>query len=640
MRPTPRIASSLALLLLAGPAAGSPPPGTDAAAAVTDAAGRGEALYAQRCATCHDHPKDRIPPRLLLAFRSPNAVVRALTRGTMRPVAEGLDAAGIAALATFLTGRVPGTDPVPAANPCARAGTAVRVGERDWPVIGKDNAGSRFQAEPGLRAEDLPRLELKWAFAYPEGASGPVQVAGGRVFLASGDGYVHALDARSGCSYWSFETGRTVRAVTIAELAAVEGAAPRAAVFFGDDQGTVTALDATSGTPLWKTLVETHPLARITAPPVVHAGRVYVPVSGMEDPLTHDPTYACCTHRGSVAALDAASGKLLWKSHTVEETPKPLPQTSADGPQHFGPAGGSVFTPLGIDARRGLVYAATAEAYGRENPRGTYSVIAFAMEDGAHRWQRQFMPAEKDRARICHEAGESDCRNIFSLSTQVMVRTLADGRDILLAGSKWGWMYALDPDAKGKILWSRKVGRGGDLGGIMYGPSADARTLYVPIADTVVLPPERAGGLAALDLATGRLRWQFQSEAPVCSWQAGEPAACTDVNTCSCSSAKSAATTTIPGAVFAGGWDGHVRGYSTADGRLLWDVDTAVPVAAVNGVDARGGQVGGYPVVVSGGAVYVTSGASAMGRPGNALLVFAVADEDARIEAAGREARQ
>lgn len=622
MKPSLTVALPLALLL-GVPAIRAQSPQTMAPAPL-EAAAQGEALYRQRCAACHDHPRDRIPPRLLLGFRSPNAVVRALTRGTMRPMSEGLGAGEIAALATFLTGRAPGSEPVPVANRCPQDGAPVTVGPHDWPVIGRDLAGSRFQPEPGLRAEDLPRLKLKWAFAYPEGASGPVQVAGGRVFLAAGDGYVRSLDAQSGCSYWRFESGRTVRAVTVATLGEDGPGSGRTAVFFGDDQSVVTALDAASGELLWKTPVETHPLARITAPPSVYAGRVFVPVSGMEDPLTHDPQYACCTHRGSVAALDASSGKLLWKSYTVEETPKPLPKASEEGPQHFAPAGGSVFTPLGIDPRRKLVYAATAEAYGHENPAGAYSVIAFDMVTGAHRWQRQFMPAEKDRARICHDAGESDCRNMFSMSTQVMVQTLPGGRDILLAGSKWGWMYALDPDAKGRTLWSRKVGRGGDLGGIMYGPAADEHALYVPIADTVVLPPERAGGLAALDLATGRVRWQLQSETAVCSWQVGEPAACTDVNTCDCSSAKSAATTAIPGAVFAGGWDGHVRAYATADGRLLWDVDTAVPVAAVNGIEARGGQLGGYPVVVSGGAVYVTSGASAMGRPGNALLVFGI----------------
>ncbi len=606
----PGIGSALWLALLLGvPAA---------------AAERGETLYAQRCAACHDHPHDRVPPRLLLGFRSPNAVVRALARGTMRPMAEGLSDAEIADLAAFLTGREPGQEARPAANRCAQPGAPVAVNKGDWPVIGRDVAGSRYEPEPGLRAEDLSRLKLKWAFAYPEGASGPVQVAGGRVFLASGDGQVHSLDARTGCSYWSFDSGRTVRAVTIAAIGPDNAAGGRIGVFFGDDQSAVTALDATSGALLWRTPVETHPLARITAPPVVYEGRVYAPVSGMEDPLTHDPGYACCTHRGSVAALDAASGKLLWKSYTVQEEPKPLPKASAEAVQHFAPAGGSVYTPLGIDTRRKLVYAATAEAYRRENPAGAYSVIAFDMETGAHRWQRQFMPAEKDRSRICHEAGESDCRNMFSMSTQVMVHTLPDGKDMLLVGSKWGWVYALDPGARGRTLWSRKVGKGGDLGGIMYGFAADARTVYVPIADTVVLPPERAGGLVAINLATGKMRWRLESEPPVCSWLAGAPAACTDVNTCTCSSAKVAATTAIPGAVFAGGWDGHVRAYSTSDGRLLWDVDTAVPVAAVNGIEARGGQVGGYPVVVSGGTVYITSGASVMGRPGNALLVFAV----------------
>ncbi len=624
-------ASLAAILSLALPSiclvAGAQPPEAPARpSAGPEAAAQGEAIYQQRCATCHDHPRDRIPPRLLLSFRRPQAVVKALSRGTMRPVAEGLSSDEIAAIATFLTGKAPDSEPVPAANRCARPGIPVTVGVGDWPAIGRDSTGTRFQARAGIRPQDLSRLKLKWAFAYPEGATGPVQVAGGRVFLASGSGQVFSLDAQSGCSYWSFDSERVVRAVTVAPLAAATGATPdngRTAVFFGDDRNWVSALDATSGELLWKTQIETHPLARITAPPAVHAGRIFVPVSGMEDPLTHDPNYACCTHRGSVAALDAASGKLLWKSYTIPEEPKPQPWQSAGSPLRTGPAGGSVFTPLGIDARRKLVYAATAEAYGPENPAGAYSVVAFDMETGVRRWERQFMPDAKERPGICAEAGESDCRNMFSMSTQVMVHALPGGREILLAGSKWGWMYALDPDAAGSTVWQRKIAEGGDLGGIMFGPAADARTAYVPIADTVQ-PPGEAGGLVALDLATGRLRWRAPPQSPRCSWQASEPASCANSNSCDCSSAQASATTAIPGVVFSGAWDGHLRAYSTTDGRVLWDIDTAVPVDAVNGVEARGGQLGGYPVVISGGAMYVTSGASAMGRPGNALLVLTV----------------
>lgn len=567
---------------------------------------RGEAVYGQRCAVCHDHPGDRIPPRIVLSLYPADTVVLALTRGLMQPMATGLSTEDITAVATFLTGRRPGTGAHPVAKRCDQPGGAVVVAPTDWPSMERDARGSRYQPEPGLRAVDVPRLRLKWAWSYGDGALGPVTMAGGRLFVPASGGRIDSLDAGTGCTHWSFESGRLVRSVSVGELPGVGG---KAVVLFGDDQGTVTALDATTGALLWKTQVENHVLARVTSPPLLHDGRVFVPMSSMEDPMTHDPSYACCTFRGSVAALDATTGKLLWKSYTIEQEPQPRAPANAAGPQHFSPAGAAVFTPLAVDAKRGLVYATTAESYTEDNPAGAYSVIAFDMATGAHRWQKQFLPAAADRARVCSEAGETDCRNLFSFSSQAMLHTLPDGRDIVIAGQKWGYMYGLDP-ADGREIWRNKMARGSDLGGVQYGFSADPRAVYVSISDVT---SEKPGGLVALDPRNGETLWRAAPIKPSCHW--GEQG---------CSSAQAAATTTIPGIVFSGAWDGHLRAYSVADGRVVWDVDTAIPVRTVNGVEARGGQVSGWPVVVAGGAVYVTSGASSRGRPGNALLVYTV----------------
>src|SRR5262249_9056854 len=158
--------------------------------------------------------------------------------------------------------------------------------------VDRDVTGSRFQPEPGLKAQDVSRLKLKWAFSYGDGSPGGAVIAGQRIFLATSDGVVQSLDAETGCSYWSFETGRQVRMVTVAEPT---GRKSKATVYFGDDTGNVTALDATSGALLWKTQVDDHPLVRLTSPPLVSGNQVFVPISSIEDPMTHDPDYACCT---------------------------------------------------------------------------------------------------------------------------------------------------------------------------------------------------------------------------------------------------------------------------------------------------------------------------------------------------------
>src|SRR5262245_54421824 len=72
----------------------------------------GAALYAQNCAVCHDHPKDRIPPKETLARRSPDEVIMAITTGSMRVQAGGLNRNEQVALVSYITGRAPSDNPV------------------------------------------------------------------------------------------------------------------------------------------------------------------------------------------------------------------------------------------------------------------------------------------------------------------------------------------------------------------------------------------------------------------------------------------------------------------------------------------------------------------------------------------------
>lgn len=567
---------------------------------------RGRVVYTQHCASCHDHPRERIPHREALRYRTAGAVVRTLTRGVMHPMAEGVAVDDIRALATFLTGAVPEPEPEPAPNRCNDPGGPVVIGPDDWPVTGGDVRNTRHQAHPGFRAADLPRLRMKWTFAYPGGASGPVVIAGGRVFLASGTGEVFSLNAETGCAHWVHDSQGLVRSVSVGTLST-----GRTAVFFGDARGVVSALDAQTGAELWHTWVEKHALAKVTSPPTFYEDRVYVPMSSIEDPLQHEPSYECCTFRGSVASLDALTGERVWKSYTIVEQPKPLPPATRAGPQLYGPAGGAVWTPLTIDAKRKLVYAATGESYDDGNPADAHAIVAYDLATGARRWSRQFKPPEL--VGECREAGDSDCRNQFEFGAPVVIQRLPSGREILLVGQKSGFAHGLDPDARGSVLWSKRVSHGGDMGGLMYGIAVDGATAYFPISDMYAQPPSVPGGMVALDAASGAVGWRRQGLEPVCSW--GEE---------SCLAASVAAATSIPGAVFQGTADGHIRAYAAEDGALLWDFDTGRVFKAVNGIEARGGHVNGYPAVPVGGALYVTSGASTQGRPGNALLVFSV----------------
>jgi polyvinyl alcohol dehydrogenase (cytochrome) len=196
--------------------------------------------------------------------------------------------------------------------------------------------------------------------------------------------------------------------------------------------------------------------------------------------------------------------------------------------------------------------------------------------------------------------------------------TLRNGQRELVVGQKSGVVHALDPDQEGKILWQTRVGKGGALGGIMWGSAADQDRVYVANSDlwflsdgTRRLDPAAGGGLFALDLANGKIMMQVS------------PVPCGERS--QCSPALSAAVSLIPGVVFSGGVSGFLRAYATDDARLLWEIDTAHDYATVNGIPAHGGAIDGPGPVIVDGMLYVNSGYGQWsGLPGNALLAFEV----------------
>ena len=522
---------------------------------------------------------------------------------------------------------------------CPAPAGAVALGSVQWNGWGRGPDNTRYQPEPAIRAADVPKLALKWAFGYGAGTDfGQPTVVDERVFVAGSAGRVYSLDAKAGCTYWTYDAGAGSRtAVTIAELARAKVAAlPKklkrtlahldvikapSAAFFGDDTGTVYALDAQKGTLLWKTRVDPHPLARIVGAPTLENDRLYVAAASTEDSASANAGYGCCNFRGSVSALDIASGKVLWKSYTVLEEPQPTRKNGA-GVQEFGPAGAPVSSAPTVDTKRSVLYVATGNSATGIEQSLTDAVVAFDLTDGKLRWVKQ-LPG--------HAAASA------FLSSPIL-RTLGNGRQVLLAGQKSGIVYALDPDHGGDVLWQKRIGDSGapapgpapvagpatsdgpaaaapigfvgppgvagPAGGVAWGSAADHRNLYVAISGLLAQPANTSGSLTALDMATGAARWHAPSPEPPCAAERG------------CAHGQSQAVTVMPGAVFSGALDGHLRAYSTIDGKILWDVDTAKEFQTTNGVKAAGGplDLGGATIV--NGIVYVNSG--------NALLAFSV----------------
>jgi polyvinyl alcohol dehydrogenase (cytochrome) len=215
-------------------------------------------------------------------------------------------------------------------------------GNPAWNGWGVDSSNTRFQTEKtaGLTASQVPQLKLKWAFGFPgaKAVFGQPTVVGGRVFLGVDTGSVYALDAATGCVHWTFTAEAGVRtAISVDRI----NQTPMA--FFGDLKANVYALNAATGEPIWKVKVEDHPAARLTGAPKLYEGRLYVPVSSGEEGAGRNPQYACCTFRGSIVALDAATGRQIWQSYTIPEAPRPRrpsrPRRASAGVRQAPPCG-------------------------------------------------------------------------------------------------------------------------------------------------------------------------------------------------------------------------------------------------------------------------------------------------------------
>lgn len=596
-------------------------------------AGAAEALYGAFCANCHDTGfGGRAPKRDVLATMSADRILAAMNTGIMMAQSGLLSVPQRMLVAEFLAGKPlgSGAPDVPAKESfCVGApGTFPDDPWKDphWNGWGLTQSNTRFQpaSMAKLSAAQVPKLKLKWAFGYPGDlmAYGQATVVGGRVFVGSAGRKVYSLDAKSGCTYWYFGTEGFVRgAVTIEDGLA----------FFGDGRGFVYAVNAATGKQVWKVNVDSHPEVRITGALKYHDGKLFIPVSSFEEGTGANPGYNCCTFRGSVVSLDSATGKQLWKTYTIGE-PKPTKKNAA-GTQLYGPSGAAVWASPTIDAKAGVLYVATGDNYSEPASDLSDAIVAMDLKTGAIVWQRQM--TKGDIWNLACGIGlqsigvpEINCPNPNApdadFAASPILVTLAGGKRALIAGQKSGNVYALDPDKKGATIWETKVGSGGKVGGIQWGPAADGEKLYAAVSDArfafapdakagmaVKLDPKVGGGLFALSLKDGEKVWY------------AKPGECGDRSPCS--PAQSAAVTGMPGVVFSGSVDGHFRAYSTKDGKVIWDYDTFREFTTVNRVAARGGSIDGPGATIVDGMVYVNSGyAFVGGQAGNVLLAFSV----------------
>ncbi len=332
-------------------------------------------------------------------------------------------------------------------------------------------------------------------------------------------------------------------------------------------------------------------------------GRVYVPVSGSEEFNSGNKDYPCCTARGAVAALDASTGKQIWKTYIVDE-PKPW-KMQANGVQLYGPSAGGIWDAPTVDPVRGALYVGTGDAVTPPESPLTDAVMALDLKTGKVLWARRATEndlfiggcdgAEKSEACPSPMGPDHDIGN-----SPILV-TMAGGKRVVLAGTKGADVVALDPDNDGARVFrvnpaGQPVGfTGRGRGSIVWGGAADRSQVYYGMG---------AAGLSAISPADGRTAWVFNP-----------PGA-----------GLGAAPTTIPGVVFQGSTDGRLFAVSASDGKALWEFNTAQPFDTVDKVAARGGAINTSGAVVVDGMVYIGSGyaISSAASAGNVLLAFGI----------------
>jgi polyvinyl alcohol dehydrogenase (cytochrome) len=647
LKPSRRLTMALTCCALAGNViaqqdarpAGPTPESMSRRDAHTEASGILDFL--NTCALCHGRV-EQAPPLATLQKLSPEKIYETITTGDMKAQAAKLTDEQRVKVAEWLGGRrliVGGDGDAKAmSNPCPSnppmGDMASTPSWNGWSPSALTN--TRFQS---AKAADLSpaataRLQLKWAFGLPGTSSAYVQptIVDGRIFIGSDSGYLYSVDAVTGCVYWSFRAQAGIRSTPM--IAPVKVGARRSAVFFGDVRGNVYSLDADRGALLWKVSVDAHPLARITAAVNVYQGRVYVPVSSLEEPATVGFDYVCCTTRGMVAALDAMTGKQLWKTYTIPETPNP--RKTSKGVSYLGPSGASVWGPVTVDPKRQALYLGTGNGFSEPDVGRSDAVMALNLETGAVLWVQQVeqgdvwhglcqpgpppsgipprsaanplprsAPTTSPASQLpptppnyyCAEAKQNPD---YDFAAGQMLVDLPDGKPLLVAGQKSGMVWAFDPDQKGALVWKSDISRGE----IVFGAAADEESGYFGMS---------GGALAAVRLRDGLERWAIPIE-PQSSMQAHR--------------GISAAVSAIPGVVFVSGLDGMLRAFSTFDGRPIWAYDTTHEVNTVNGVAGKGGSIGSAGAVIVNGMVYVTSGYIGFqrGQPGNLLLAFGARD--------------
>lgn len=571
----------------------------------------GQKLFASTCASCHNTSTDNTevktnaPSTGILAAMTSRTVYSALATGKMKLQATNLTDDQKKAISQFITNQAFVETAMPKEaftkfnlpkNPNILSG---------W---GGNLEGTGFQKNTFITKENVGSLKVKWVFGFPEGTqvrSKPA-IVGDWLIVGTQFGEVYAIHKNTGKIGWMYKATAAIRGGI-----AISQGASGLRIYFADYATNVYALSAT-GKEIWKVRAGIHPQSGNTGTVTIYKNTVFVPLTSFEVASAGDPNYACCTSSGELVALNTANGQLKWRHRVIAEAPKEAGKKT-NGQPFYGPSGAIVWCSPTIDTKRNLIYIGTGENYTAPATNTSDAIQAIDISTGKLKWNFQATSHDTWNSAC---PGNPNCPEKigpdFDFGMAPLLIKKEDGQDILVVGQKSGVVHALEPTT-GKVIWQKRVGKGGMLGGIHWGMATDGKKVYVANADNIYTIDKKdstlkpSPGIYALNLTNGAVAWKTPT--PPAKGRYTE--------------ANSAAPLVTSDLVFAGALDGFIRAYDAENGAIMWQFDTLKSFETSNGIPSKGGSLDGASPTIVGDMLFVNSGYGLWGEiAGNVLIAF------------------
>jgi polyvinyl alcohol dehydrogenase (cytochrome) len=411
----------------------------------------------------------------------------------------------------------------------AASGVA-QPGAQSWLVAGQNAANTRDQAaETVISPSNVSQLRRRWSLKTAGDVTATPTVVGNRLYFPDMGGMLWAVTT-GGHVIWSNpvsgytgipgDVSRNSPVIDGTELIAGDGWNRN----YINGGAHIFAVNRLTGALLWSVQVDTDPASIVTGSPTIYNGVVYAGVSSYSESDSQD----CCTFRGAVVALSAATGQILWKTYTV---PSNNNGSDSNLPGYY--TGGSVWgsAPV-VDQATGLLYIATGNNYTVppgvcETPKQQNcqqpeaddyldSILALQLSTGVVAWDYRTNTADAFSGSCCGPDDDfASSPNLISTTNPVT----GNPEQLIGAGQKSGYYWALDP-VTGNLVWRTKIGPGGGGGGIFWGSATDGTNIYSAEADAPKTPYKlqgsgpfagqtvTGGSWTAMDAATGAILWQ------------------------------------------------------------------------------------------------------------------------------------